>query len=80
MKEFIEFVETRIEPTDAKEDVKKEESSKKGTSATIRTLKMAKPRTRSLENSNSFVNNMVIIIPMFTQKVTVLVREPILYE
>ena len=54
--------------------------AKKETSARIRTLKMAKPRTISLENSNSFVNNMVIIIPMFTQKVTVLVREPILYE
>jgi len=31
MKEFVEFVESRIEPTDAKEDVKKEESNKKGT-------------------------------------------------
>ena len=31
MKEFVEFVESRMEPTDAKEEVKKEESNKKAT-------------------------------------------------
>ena len=39
MKEFVEFVETRIEPTDAKEDVKKEESSKKGNKRKNKDLK-----------------------------------------
>ena len=39
MKEFVEFVETRIEPTDAKEDVKNEESSKKGNKRKNKDLK-----------------------------------------
>jgi len=42
MTEFVEFVETPIEPIDAKEDVKKEESSKKGNKRKNKDLKDSK--------------------------------------
>ena len=54
MKEFVEFVETRIEPTDAKEDVKKEDASKRGNKRKNKELKDTKTEDKKSRKQQFF--------------------------
>ncbi len=59
MKEFVEFVETQIEPTDAKEEVKKEESRKKGNKRMSTAVwKRKHEKIHAVEAVNSAINNL----------------------